>query len=609
MIWTACLLLIFHLAADEPKAKPEPPMPPEEEAVVVRPEPPMPPDEAEFIAREEAAKKKRLEAEAAAAKALAEQRKVRRQQVASMRSNGWVMPVKPPTAARRERFLFLLPSGPIIAEISMTIDAQPYWTYREKMIEKLLAGDPKVDGGRVSWLAILKNPRATNGRYTGFPTNETFFQQQAQQFDLDGDGFSDREEVQNFLAQSFGGPALMVVNYPVQQLKIPVFPVLDTNRDGKLAAAELEASPSRLASRDADDNELLEPSEIGGIHSFQMAYQADNYVRQLSQLVMAIDDGFDRPTALRILATRYGKDGKLALESLARTSPLVASLDANGDSELQAEELASLERCPPHVVLEVNLGQTGNLPPGMVVRQVSPELKAKPAASTGEKVALEMPAMNVQLVGASPQLAYDYNAQVQSVMTTADTDKNGYIEKKELVGQLQGYLQQFVQWDANDDGKVYPDELRDFFERYPLPMLNTVSIGGTQLGNSLWDALDQNADGQLNLRERAEAPARLKKLDINADGQVDESEILPTLRFVVARGQYAYQYLTTQQFAYRPPTQAGKAPPGPTWFHRMDRNSDGDVSRREFLGGEEQFRALDANGDGILDLQEAEKGK
>ena len=42
------------------------------------------------------------------------------------------------------------------------------------------------------------------------------------------------------------------------------------------------------------------------------------------------------------------------------------------------------------------------------------------------------------------------------------------------------------------------------------------------------------------------------------------------------------------------------------WFQKMDRNRDGDVSRKEFLGTDEQFRAIDTDGDGLISVAEAE---
>jgi hypothetical protein len=39
----------------------------------------------------------------------------------------------------------------------------------------------------------------------------------------------------------------------------------------------------------------------------------------------------------------------------------------------------------------------------------------------------------------------------------------------------------------------------------------------------------------------------------------------------------------------------------------MDRNRDGDVSRREFFGSDEEFRRIDTDDDGLISVEEAER--
>ena len=48
---------------------------------------------------------------------------------------------------------------------------------------------------------------------------------------------------------------------------------------------------------------------------------------------------------------------------------------------------------------------------------------------------------------------------------------------------------------------------------------------------------------------------------------------------------------------------------GPVWFQRMDRNLDGDLTCKEFLGPRHVFEQLDADHDGLIDPKEAEKAR
>ena len=52
-----------------------------------------------------------------------------------------------------------------------------------------------------------------------------------------------------------------------------------------------------------------------------------------------------------------------------------------------------------------------------------------------------------------------------------------------------------------------------------------------------------------------------------------------------------------------------RAPVGPIWFQRMDRNMDGDLTWKEFLGPRHVFEELDADHDGLIDPIEAERAE
>lgn len=130
-----------------------------------------------------------------------------------------------------------------------------------------------------------------------------------------------------------------------------------------------------------------------------------------------------------------------------------------------------------------------------------------------------------------------------------------------------------------------------------------ISIGAVRDGYPLLPEIDFNEDGRLTLRELRQASQRLAEFDRNGDGAISAGEILPTLRVAIGRGATVHRQLAAVRSIHAPAVaQSVKAP---DWFARMDRNKDGDVSRREFLGGQGQFDQLDADGDELISIDEA----
>jgi Ca2+-binding EF-hand superfamily protein len=120
--------------------------------------------------------------------------------------------------------------------------------------------------------------------------------------------------------------------------------------------------------------------------------------------------------------------------------------------------------------------------------------------------------------------------------------------------------------------------------------------------------LDTSGDGRLSIRELRTAGERLKTFDADGDGRITRREIPRQFAVTIGRGNGGYGYAAVSggfRLAGAPAAASGAR----NWFTSMDRNGDGDISPREFLGTPEQFRKLDADGDSLVDRREADAAK
>lgn len=114
--------------------------------------------------------------------------------------------------------------------------------------------------------------------------------------------------------------------------------------------------------------------------------------------------------------------------------------------------------------------------------------------------------------------------------------------------------------------------------------------------------IDSNGDARLSGRELKSAATQLLAYDKDGDRKVSIKE-------------FPYQYDLNIRQGGRPtyirnatpvPNQLRVPTQGPIWFRKMDRNGDGDISKREFLGRPEHFRQLDTDKDDYISRTEAE---
>jgi Ca2+-binding EF-hand superfamily protein len=172
------------------------------------------------------------------------------------------------------------------------------------------------------------------------------------------------------------------------------------------------------------------------------------------------------------------------------------------------------------------------------------------------------------------------------------------------------FINSFSLMDQNADGSLTEPELLAFMdgvqERQARAVGATPAVLFSEKGTGLFDLLDEDQDGQLSLYEAHAAPGTLVTLGKEREGVLGREDLLPSYQLVLglgrARFSLADDFLTPREM---PTLSLSWGTPELIWFHKMDRNRDGSLSAREFLGTRAIFQRLDRDRNGLIDAREA----
>ena len=201
---------------------------------------------------------------------------------------------------------------------------------------------------------------------------------------------------------------------------------------------------------------------------------------------------------------------------------------------------------------------------------------------------------------------------------SADANQDGYLEMDELSqdnGQPSPLAGLFKALDRDGDGKLYPRELDEF----------VAQAGGRGAGACDDDGLGRGPGAVRHARHGPRSPPRRpggarhlrpglgvrprprRPRDPRRDPAPHpaQSSTAATFPSCSRRPRAGPSSLASPGVTSAPPRPRPAA--GPSWFRKMDRNRDGDVSPREFLGTREQFDRLDRDHDGLLSPDEAKE--
>jgi Ca2+-binding EF-hand superfamily protein len=244
-----------------------------------------------------------------------------------------------------------------------------------------------------------------------------------------------------------------------------------------------------------------------------------------------------------------------------------------GDAEAlnaAAKGLPNFAEGVPGAVLTVRLGRraAGNADLSLTSSKSAPLSGALRLSDTGHRIDLGAgrfvlrtdPVDDDQVKNARTFLVQQFKA--------ADSKGKGHLDAADAARPQYRFFGPILRIaDRDGNGLLSEAELTTWFDLQDIGRRAFATLVVSDEGRDLFALLDTNQDGRLDPREMRTAWPRLAPLDPRGMGSVADI---------------------------------------PVWFQKMDRNGDGYVSRKEWLGPPARFAELDRDGDGLIDAFEAE---
>jgi Ca2+-binding EF-hand superfamily protein len=421
----------------------------------------------------------------------------------------------------------------------------------------------------------------------------------------------------------------------VEEVREASFTLLDANKDGKLTREKLAAAPEVLLRLDEDEDEIvttreLVPNARPPIDLLRgrgrMGGRGGPAATTSNKTLLLVTVPGEAPADLvRFMQERYGpksdkpQEKKLSRKDLGLDEPVFTQLDANKDGLLDAEELAAFVKRKPDLEVVVRLGGKKQTEQGIAVSRSSP-LVGKVTAR-GPMTLLDLGLTQLDLRGGEEATSDPFGTSLKQQYLAEfakykknDRPGNEFIDEKQAANSRL-FRVLFKAIDRDGSGEITEKKVISYVDHLGELQARARRACATLLlsdeSRGLFDLLDTNGDGRLSVREMRGAIKLLERLDRDGKGYLTRADIPHryglTLRGGAPEGNApdgAKIFAALYGGSNKTRTEATQT--GPLWFRKMDRNRDGDVSRKEFLYGEELFRQIDTDGDGLISLAEAE---
>ena len=515
-----------------------------------------------------------------------------------------------PGVSDRATLIVLAPVGPVFVDLHLTVSQIPY----REWVARFLAIDMDVDNsGRLNESEMNLLTDSVRSLAGVSNAKEILKEMQTDATDVDVEDFI--FWLGNRIPRAFD---LIAQPQPADDA-VRLASLLDTDYDGAISHEELMASARTLRFRDLDNDETFSVSELLPYRDprSQNAAVAPDAVSL--PFFHVVDRDSARRAAERIVQ-RYGNEGRISAE-LLRQRGGVTTIPGATDTPLSIDDLQSVIETPHfHMIAKVNLSVKANTSNIKVAvdRDASAFCKSAAKQAFGEySLVIDGQPLKMMALGGSANDRRSSQGYLGQTFVMSDSDRNQYLDENEFSGMLEalnraGVRTDFATIDFNGDAMVTREEVFSFARRDQMAAASRVEVSVRQDGKTVFGILDRNSDRRLSARELREGSTVLITYDVNQDKKFADSELGTefVLAFSLGRPEFRRTSGQTDMMPMQMRTGDAILPGaeslrGPEWFRRMDRNQDGDVSPREFLGTARQFVQIDSDLDQLISADEA----